>query len=506
MTVFICQLSELDWKVSREIGIYGNREGRVNDKGEQVFFKNMGSKGEQIIQSIIEDLVGMQKGDLVFFHVLDTSEEESSVHGIYRISEEPFYNESIKLWTSSSFLVYPYRFCFEPHPEHIELCKYDSSILVSEFYKQIETRAIRSVLTLEREVQGAAHAVKTITSEDACEIEKLLYRDFSSRHAQTALNFKPAQMNKTPLISHVERVGEIEFAIKAIVAYRLGRRDSDFTKFIPACGNGTYDFLIESFIGQTLRRPTDIICIGESRPERLVTIIEAKTKIAEIRDLIQSLNYREWFRLRNIDKGSLKYRISLCLLAQKFKQDLANYVKVRNTILPSEEIILLKYVPTQNGKDSTFVIQALTDPAFLSTRKHLSVNSEALLSKIQSEPNSVYSILGKESPLKTIVEFESSEQRKLTLRKYYFREGKKIYLGNLVILLINGKCTLEDFVKFMKFISEEALKFQGDFMSVEPIIVAESFEPMPDFFIEKYNEIETLARKQPITAYIAFQS
>ena len=153
---FICQISEKDWLVSREIGVYGNREGSERE-GKIRYFDS----GSPTIQSIIEDLIGMRKGDLIFFHVIERAEEESSLHGVYRVREEPFYNNKVRLWKSNPKLIYPYRFCFEPHPEHIELCKYDANIPVSEFYMSIESRDVRSIFTLEREVRGAAHAVKT---------------------------------------------------------------------------------------------------------------------------------------------------------------------------------------------------------------------------------------------------------------------------------------------------------------------------------------------------------
>ena len=241
MGAFICQVSEKDWFISRKIGVYGNREGSEID-GKPVYFSES-KRGDEIIQSIIEDLIGMRKGDIVFFHVIDTEEGESSIHGVYSVKEEPFYDE-VAIWRSSRYLVYPYRFCFERHPEHIELCRYDASIRVSEFYKAIEKRDIRSILTLEREVRGAAHAVKKITHEDAEQIVKLLYRDYSLRRLENPVDFRPEHMQMESLREHIRRIGEIEFAIKALVAHKLGQRSSDLTQHIPACRNGEYDFLL----------------------------------------------------------------------------------------------------------------------------------------------------------------------------------------------------------------------------------------------------------------------
>ena len=286
MGAFICQISEKDWIVSRRVGVYGNREGSER-KGKPVFFAKS-TRGQGVIQSIIEDLVGMRRGDIVLFHVVKKEEGESSIHGVYSVTEEPFFNDTVKVWKSSPHFVYPYRFCFAPHPQHAQLCTYDVSMTVSEFYRLIETRKIRSISTLEREVRGAAHAVKKITLEDAEEVTKSLYGLFHLRKHENAVEFRPAKMRMQPLRDRIQGVGRIEFAVKAIVAYRLGQSDPELTQHIPACSD-QYDFLIETFVGQTVRKPTDIFVTGQAGSEKMITIIEAKVDRANMVDLSQAL-------------------------------------------------------------------------------------------------------------------------------------------------------------------------------------------------------------------------
>jgi len=501
MGAFICQISEKDWRVSRKIGVYGNREGSERN-GKVVYFAKS-EKGDQIIQSIIEDLIGMRKGDIVFFHVIETTEGESSIHGVFNVREEPFFNDKVKLWKSSPHFVYPYRFCFEPHPEHAELCKYDASILVSEFYRSIENRNIRSLTTLEREVRGAAHAVKKITREDADEIVKLLYRDFHHRRLQDPVDFKPAQMQMLILRNYIRRIGEIEFAIKALVSYELGQRHLNLIQYIPACRNTDYDFLIETFIGQTMRRPLDILCIGSRDSEKLVTMIEAKTHRAYMNDLIQALKYNEMFKLRNIDRGSLTYKMSTCLLAQRFDPELTNYVSVRNVVLPHEEMILLKYTPIKNGRGATFLTEGPSEPSFISSRTYHKIDSRELLSKISVDPNDFYAAFSdKKIAPKTTIKFKSSEKDTIVLQKYYQQDEQRIPLGHVLIYEFNGACTLKDLAEFMNRVREEAEKFQGDFMAVEPIIIASDYNKLVKFFIEKYNKYETRVRRKAISAYL----
>lgn len=498
MGAFICQVSETDWLVSRKIGAYGNREGSDRD-GKVVYF-NETKKGDEIILSIIEDLIGMRKGDTIFFHVINTAEGESAIHGVYKVREEPFYNDETKFWESSPHFVYPYRFCFEPHEDHIELCRYDASTLVSEFYRSIENRDVRSVLTLEREVRGAAHAVKKIAIEDAEVIVKLLYRDFYYRHVKEPIDFQPIQMQMSPLRNYIRRIGEIEFAIKALLAYELGQGKPEIIQFIPACKTGAYDFLIESFIGQTMRKPTDILCIS-SDSERTVTIMEVKTDQANMQDLVQSLKYQELFKLRNMDKGSLNYKMSICLLAQRFDQELVNYISLRNNFCSWEEMILLKYKPNQDRKGAIFALQVLPKLLFRMSKSYPRIKISDLVSEASSNANRFYGTFGKEIPPRTGIEFKSSDGNVIILQKYYFYKGRKIPLGHVLTYEVRGKCIAEDFAKFMNRIRWEADIFQGDFTSVEPIIVAEDFDDFVNFFIEEYNKYETRARRQPISVY-----
>lgn len=498
---FICQISEIDWLISREIGVYGNREGSESDDGVNYFSDS--PRGDSIIQSIIEDLIGMRKGDLIFFHVINTEEGESSIHGPYRVREEPFYNDEVWLWKSSTELIYPYRFCFEPHPEHIELCKHDASVLVSEFYRSIENRDIRSILTLEREVRGAAHAVKTITGIDADGIIKLLYRDFHNRHCEKTIDFKPRHMKMSPLRDHISRIGKIEFAIKALVAYKLGRKDPGLTTYIPACRKGDYDFLIESFIGQTTRRPTDILCTSCGASENAVTIIEAKTTRAGMDDLIQSLKYLEIFKLRNMDKNCPSYKTSICLLAQKFHPELIQYLKVRNKVIPWEEIILLKYTPAENGKNATFGLETKVESKIpISSITYSNIDIDDLHKLLSSSPNKLYSLIGKKISPKVSIELKSSKENFHILEKYFNRNGQKISLGHLLVYEVDKIITLGDLSMVMENVKKEASYFRGALMAVEPLVMAKNYDDLTKFFIEKYNEYEIYASRQPIMAYL----
>ena len=491
---FLCQISEEDWEISRCIGVYGNREG-TERSGEIKYFEPTSNT----VQSIIEDLVGMRKGDIVFFHVIREG-NESTIHGVYRVKEEPFYNNK-KIWKSKHF-IYPYRFCFEPHPEHMELCKHDASITVSQFYAAIETGIIRSILTLEREERGAAHAVKTLTREDAQEIIKLLYREFPRRRLEQRIEFKPLTLKGPHLKNYITRIGEIEFPIKAVIAYKLGQADPNFIQFIPACKSAEYDFLIQTFVGSTARKPVDLLCIGYQNSEKTMTIIEVKTDKAETKDLIQLLRYQEILRIRATKNDSAYHTFSACLVAQRFTTDLIDYCSIRNMMIPWEEIRLLKYIPLSSGADADFKLQVSSKPTYITSRTYPKTPTN--ISKIWSDPCNFYYTIMQETP-KIATEILSQDKDRIILQKYCMHNSSRSPIGRVLIYKIPKKCTPKEFTEFMKCLYKEANNTKEKFMAIEPILISEDYDTITASFIEKYNTYETQTLRQPITAFITIR-
>ena len=309
-------------------------------------------------------------------------------------------------------------------------------------------------------------------------------------------------MEMDPLRNHIKRIGTIEFAIKALVTYQIANKNPELIQYIPACRKGNYDCLIESFIGQTMRRPTDILCINSEGSTRKVTILEGKTDIGKMDDLIQALKYQEMFKLRNSDRSNLQYKTSICILAQRFQKNLIAYTAIRNLVLPWEEIILLKYTPTRKGTDADFFLQQPLKPAISSTSTNYpKIKTQQIESQITANPNKLYTILDRKTPTKITIEFEAIKKDFIILQKYYTKE-KKIKLGHILINLIPRKAILEDLVELMNKIRKEADKFQGDFMTIEPIIIAENYDAPTKFFISNYNEYEVQSRRQFISTYI----
>jgi hypothetical protein len=265
-----------------------------------------------------------------------------------------------------------------------------------------------------------------------------------------------------------------------------------------------YDFLIQNYIGQTIRRPVDFVCIGYGSSEKIITIIEAKKDIAELDHLVQLLNYQEVFRIRNVREDRLNYRFSPCLLAKRFQPELIKYCSLRNMFIPWEEIILIAYTPISGGADATFTVQTLPKPSspFFATYSPPKIKTD--ISQIHSDPQKFYSLLGKRMAPKTGIEVLSLERDVIVLRKYYQANGLKSTptLGYVLIYTVAGKCEVGKFIEFMRCLYEKVKDYKEKFMAIEPILIAEDYDKLVTLFIEQYNKHETQAMRQPISYYI----
>ena len=65
-------------------------------------------------------------------------------------------------------------------------------------------------------------------------------------------------------------------------------------------------------MGQSARKPVDIMCIGKEDSKKSVTILEAKTDTAGMKDLIQSLKY---LRFTRAEMRTKKTRLLKCQFA-----------------------------------------------------------------------------------------------------------------------------------------------------------------------------------------------
>ncbi len=341
MGSFICAISERDWKISRIKGIYGNKMGKLSRDGSYREFP-LTTK-----YSIIRDLVGMQKGDKIFFHVIG----DSSVHGIYIVREEPFYDTS-KIW-KDDHEIFPYRFLFKPHPKYKHLCKQDASISVIDFYEVIEQRIIWSLATLENERNIEARSVRKIEDgKETKEILKLLHRDFIINRISTNIKFFPIKLptNAKPLRDCIQDIGRFENSIKALFMYKIGQNEPSIVNIFGAVS----DFMNEVFIAQTTRKSIDILCIQNNKPNsRRYIICEFKTDKCDIKSLSQLLYYTDLFKRRDFVDIANDV-IFGCLIGKRFDPEVIEFSKKRNSYGINGSIFLIEYTPIEKGTDAAF--------------------------------------------------------------------------------------------------------------------------------------------------------
>jgi hypothetical protein len=338
MGAFVCTLSEEDWQITRELGIYGNRY--FKERTENPF-----NKSTQL--SIIRDLIAMREGDYVFFHL----RRRKTIHGVYRVRKAPYFDNKTKIWSNDTEL-FPFRFLFEPHPDYEYLTNYDANIEVHSLYEYIDKGTFRSLVTLENEQNIEARSVRKILKEDAELIIKLLHRDFKFRKRDSALKFIPYNPidNVTPLKFYIDNVGRYENAIKAVIMYELAYNPTSILSDLSKNMNINYenfDFINEFFIAQTTRKAVDIY----ARDDNYHIIFEVKTDRVDEKALQQALYYKDLLLQRLGAKG-VESSVYVLIIGQRFSNKLIDLIKKLNTL--KTQIYLIEYIPVEKNKWAVF--------------------------------------------------------------------------------------------------------------------------------------------------------
>jgi len=334
---FICTLSEEDWGKTRELGVYGNR-----------FYKEGTSRKLGDVQqlSIIRDLISMQEGDAVFFHIRG----KQTIHGVYKVRKSAYYDDKCKIWDNPLEL-FPYRFLFEPHPDYKYLAEYDANIEVHSLYEFIDRGEIKSLVTLENEQNIEARGVRKILIEDAKILISLLHRDFKYRRTNQKLPFNPhnPSSNVRSLKDCIYKVGRIENAIKAVLMYELAHNPSLVRKIFSGLevDPDKIDFVNEFFIAQTTRKSIDIYITYKNSH----ILVEVKTDRVDENALKQALYYRDLLSQRpwiDVEKD----RINVILVGKRFVNTLPDSIKKLAKI--NNGIQLIQYKPINGGKWGEF--------------------------------------------------------------------------------------------------------------------------------------------------------
>jgi hypothetical protein len=330
MGTFVCTLSERDWPISHQKGIYGNRYFK---EGTRNAFRDV----QQL--SIVRDLISVSRGDTVFFHIRG----RQTIHGIYRIRSDAFFDDS-RVWRDPQER-FPYRFLFEPHPDFQALCRYDANTEVRSLYEMIDRGEFVSLVTLEFEQNIEARSVKRILSNDADKIVRLLHRDFRQRRTSPVdFNLVPEPRNAIPLREKIRKVGDLENAIKAIFLSELQSRNEALTRILDI--PDAFDFANEFVIAPTTRKAVDVLLAAPD----YYSIVEFKTKGCDAGPISQALYYRDLLRQRSWVPQ--KARIVMAIVARKFDREANSMARQVNKL--DEPIKLVKYTPNESASWASF--------------------------------------------------------------------------------------------------------------------------------------------------------
>lgn len=344
MGTFICAISERDWAVARQKGIYGNKTGKISDAGKYTIFS------PNVQASIIRDLASIKPGDNIFFHIVGVN-GLSRIHGIYQTRSTPFYDSS-KIWENATEL-FPYRFLFQPHPKYPHLGEKDVFIKVVDFYQLIEERKIWTLATLENEMNIEARSVRRIdTTSETDEVLRLLYRDARTNKSNSQFYFTPVDRPQSAkdLRECIVDIGRYENSIKALIMYNFAHPNKEFRNVF---GEVT-EFMNEVFIAQTTRKSIDILWFYINRDgSRTFTICEVKTDKCDSGNLSQLLYYMDLFKRKpvfNLANDS----IVGCLVGKRFLEDIVQYAKKHNSHRVNGSVHLIRYEPNSQGTDAKF--------------------------------------------------------------------------------------------------------------------------------------------------------
>jgi len=333
---FICTLSPEDWETTRYLGVYGNRLLKEGTRNQL--------KDPQKL-SIVRDLISMKTGDLVFFHIRDNK----TIHGIYRVRGEPYYDSETKIWSNEAES-FPFRFLFEPHPDYKHLAELDAHIGVDSLYECIDSGKIRSLVTLENERNIESRGVRKILFQDALIISKMMHRDLKRSSRKVPLGTQLHRPSSgIPLRQYVYAVGRQENAVKSVLVHEL-RNNLSFVQqtFSDAhISLDEVDFVIEFFVAQTTRKSIDIYCVHKNRH----ILMEVKSDKLDRKALQQVLYYRDLlFQRPWMDRT--EDTITVVLVGRRFESGLDELVRRVSTV--ANGVRLLRYEPIHSGTWASF--------------------------------------------------------------------------------------------------------------------------------------------------------
>jgi hypothetical protein len=343
----ICFTNPQQLPYVKQLGIYGNVS--VGD-----IPKNSRSKQSVVRARItrfgkLKDLLCIAPGDYVFLF----EKEESKLHGVWRVSGEPFYC-SFRIFDPSND--YPYRFYMQP------FMNFPNPVPITELRKLLDKNILWSIRTFEREIAAGFASINPISFNEVQVLLDLFWKynhrinpalnliPYSHPPLQSSINFHDMVMtnmtsSNTPLRIEADDMGQHvrkplnEEALHCFFIYNLVRGSKQMRELF-----GEY---------RQVLREVPVSVAGQKRPDILLiyhneltgtpsvySIMEVKRGKVDVHMLSQLLEYIRLFSERHsLDLNSVEG----IYVGESFHPNAIKYVKERAKIEVERRLRLITY-------------------------------------------------------------------------------------------------------------------------------------------------------------------
>lgn len=334
-----------------DLGIYGNVSS--GDRPRKDIPQSV-MAARKIRFGKLKDLLNLAPGNLVFFF----EKNESKLHGVWQICDEPFFVTSPALGKGDS---YPYRFYMQ------RFLNFPDTVPVMELRKYLDKDIIWSMRTFEREVGASFFSINPISTEETDALLDLFYTynhriDASSNidlfehpPLKRSINFCDLVLTNrysspSPLIVKANNFGQYlegvpyEDAIHCCLIFNLVRGSKHMrTTF------GNYkEVLREVPVSSAGQHRIDIVLIYENpktQKPSVFSLIEIKRGLVNVNMLKQLLDYIKLFSKRhNLDTNSLEG----IYIGSDFDSEAKDYAEKRGMVETERPLRLIKYELEEN--------------------------------------------------------------------------------------------------------------------------------------------------------------
>lgn len=348
----ICFTNPQQLPYIRKLGIYGNVS--VGDIPKKRNALQSVARARITRFGKLKDLLCIAPGDYVFLF----EKEESRLHGVWRVSSEPFFC-SLRIFDPSND--YPYRFYMQPY------LNFPDPVPITELRKLLDKNILWSIRTFERELAAGFPSINPISYEESQALLDLFWKynhrinptlnliRYTHSPLQNSINFhdlviknvtssrKPLRIKGDDLGRHFHKL-LYEEVLHCFFIYNLVRGSKQMKDLF-----GEYKQVLReipvSVAGQ--KRP-DILLIYHNEltgKPSVYSIMEIKKGEVNVDMLSQLLEYMRLFSERHrLDLNSVEG----VYIGESFHPNAIKYVKERAKIEVERRLRLITYEIVRN--------------------------------------------------------------------------------------------------------------------------------------------------------------